>query len=247
MILDGILLTIAWSLAIHLLVSNEPTETKRTMTMTTIDNTDTVSANLDQTPNIAPPLFVDISPTPAPARKRNKKVKTVKAKAKTVKTKARIVKGKNKKTKTVKKVVKVKSVKDNAEPTTGQSAPPREIPWADLSKRERRLLTFIDGGIDIRPLVLIKEMVQVFIGSAETKARANSWVRNQLRDLVVGGWVVKVDRGVYQIDPNARKRLRHALAAEAVEVPVTDTASPSPAVEIVETPEVVSAEVKAAE
>jgi hypothetical protein len=119
------------------------------------------------------------------------------------------------------KATKNKSRKANSKgsaPSTGQSAPPIVIHFNELTDRERKLLRYIDGdGEGLRPMVPIKDMVSVFYGAAGTKARANSWVRNQLRDLVRGSWIVKVDRGMYQVAESARKRIRAATAPDTTE------------------------------
>lgn len=107
-----------------------------------------------------------------------------------------------------------------SKPTTGQSAPHEFIGVADLNAREMRLIEFLNGtGEGHRQGMTITEMLEVFRGAAGTKARANSWVRNQLRRLVTGGYAEHlldsdgvVVRGSYRVTEAGRKRLVRASA-----------------------------------
>jgi hypothetical protein len=157
------------------------------------------SADAETEPPVLPEPRAPKAPRKAP-KKGARKGKAVKGKGKATKNKSR------------------KANSKGSAPSTGQSAPPIVIHFNELTDRERKLLRYIDGdGEGLRPMVPIKDMVSVFVGTAGTKARANSWVRNQLRDLVRGSWIVKVDRGMYQVAESARKRIRAATATDTTE------------------------------
>ena len=104
-----------------------------------------------------------------------------------------------------------KSRKDK--PTTGQSGPEIEVKTEDLNAKESKVLDLLNGkGEGPRETISIPELTKVFKNTADTKAQANSWVRNSLRRLVTSGLVEKLERGSYRIAERARKRLQRAEA-----------------------------------
>lgn len=104
-----------------------------------------------------------------------------------------------------------KSAKDKA--TTGQSAPHHDLPVDDLNAKELKLVNAINGkGTGSREEITIPDLIKVFQPSADTKAQANSWVRNSLRRLVTGELIEKTARGVYRVTEKGRKRLARAAA-----------------------------------
>jgi hypothetical protein len=130
--------------------------------------------------------------------------------------------------KPTKKPVKAKAKPRKHNPTTGQSAEKRDIPYEELNNKELELLGVLNGeGAGVCPKMTIKECAKgAFLRSkvpakkpakAKTatpgKIRANSleqanyWARNCFRRLVVSDYVVKVSRGVYKISTKGRKRL----------------------------------------
>ena len=110
-----------------------------------------------------------------------------------------------------KKGAKKTARKDKA--TTGQSAPHHDLPVDDLNAKELKLVNVINGkGTGSREEISIPDMIKVFQSSADTKAQANSWVRNSLRRLVTGELIEKTSRGVYRVTEKGRKRLARAAA-----------------------------------
>jgi hypothetical protein len=148
-------------------------------------------------------------PAPAPSKPRKPaKGKKVKTKVKSPKKGATKVKTKGqKKVKT--KGGKVKMTKTHSDtPSTGQSREPFLAKYDLLSKKEKKVVDFLNGdGSGQREPHTISEIAALFVSSADTKKRANSWARNSLRDLVPGGFVEKVERGVYKVSKDGRARL----------------------------------------
>ena len=112
------------------------------------------------------------------------------------------------------KGAKAKGAKaSKGKPTTGQSGPEIEVKTEDLNAKESKVLDLLNGkGEGARETVTIPELTKVFKNTADTKAQANSWVRNSLRRLVTSGLVEKLERGSYRIAERARKRLQRAEA-----------------------------------
>ena len=95
-------------------------------------------------------------------------------------------------------------------PISGQSAPSREIPFENLSPRELKLLTTLNGtGTGARKTFAISVLaMECFGGEADSEQQANSWTRNTLRRLFIGGWVDKLARGQYKISVKTRKKIK---------------------------------------
>lgn len=210
-----------------------------TDTTLTSASTDSALSDTTATPILDQPLFHEVlTPrakrvkAPKAPKKGAKVAKAVKA-AKAPKKGAKIAKGwkvskgMKKGGKAPKKGAKVAKAPKVQKPTTGQSAPKMQIPFADLNPKEQALLLFIDGaGEGPRALVPLEAMISVFLEEAGATKRAYSWVRNSLRDLVVGGWVDKAVadgkplRGVYQISKLGRERTARVVASSETETPV---------------------------
>ena len=95
--------------------------------------------------------------------------------------------------------------------TTGQSGPDVEVLFDDLNEKEQLVLKRLNGkGKGTREEMKIEDITKVFAKKAKTKAQQNSWVRNSLRRLCCGGWVEKMDRGLYRISENGRRRIIRA-------------------------------------
>lgn len=111
-----------------------------------------------------------------------------------------------------KKVKKGKILSEKKLPTTGQSAPPRDdLAFEVLNPKERKVFIFLNGtGKGKRAVKALTEMASACFGNKK-KAQANSWIRNSLRRLVVGGWVEKVERGAYRVTEKGRKRYKNVV------------------------------------
>ena len=117
---------------------------------------------------------------------------------------------------------------ERGRPTTGQHAKIDKLPYEDLNKREKKLLTVLDGdGQGKREPYLIPELKPLCFPS-EGKQRGMLLVRNACRRLVAADWIehtdktidvkgepVKLSRGVYRISESGRKRLKRALSEPA--------------------------------
>lgn len=95
-------------------------------------------------------------------------------------------------------------------PTTGQSAPPRELALDLLNPKELKVLNALNGaGSGVRPVTTIAELAAACFKS-QGKQKSNSWTRNSLRRLVQAGFVEKVRRGKYRVSTTGRKQLARA-------------------------------------
>jgi len=128
--------------------------------------------------------------------------KPVKAKAKAKAKTKRPVKAKAKKPTATKK----------KKATTGQSGPPVDVPFEKLNDKEREVLSFLNGkGKGPRNPLKISDIAgSCWKSKRLSKAQGNSWTRNSLRRLICGGWVEKLERGVYRVTEKGRKRLQRA-------------------------------------
>lgn len=91
-------------------------------------------------------------------------------------------------------------------PSSGQSAPERELPYESLSDDEKEVIKLLDGpGHGHRQVRSIEWLADGFDGD-NPKLR----VRNALRRPVSCGWVDWVARGQYQISEKGRKRYARA-------------------------------------
>jgi hypothetical protein len=136
------------------------------------------------------------------------------AQAATKKTKATKAKKTKKRAKKPAKVKAKKPAKKPAKkkPVSGQSGPPVDVPFEKLNDKESTVVKFLNGkGKGARnPLKIADIAKRCFGKKAKDEAQANSWTRNSLRRLVTGGWVEKMERGLYRIDEKGRKRLQRA-------------------------------------
>lgn len=88
-------------------------------------------------------------------------------------------------------------------PTTGQSAPARDLGYELLSDDEREIVRALNGkGNGERHVRTVAFLSELFDGD-DPKLQA----RNALRRPVSCGWVDNVGRGQYQISEKGRKRL----------------------------------------
>lgn len=105
-----------------------------------------------------------------------------------------------KKAKKAKKPAK-KAVK-KGKPTTGQSAPKREITLEMLNDNEDAVLDVLYAQKGAATIAQIAEA----LGSADNKGKLR--VRNAIRRLVQGDWVERSDRATYSLSKSGRSRLR---------------------------------------
>lgn len=97
------------------------------------------------------------------------------------------------------------------DPTTGQSAPERELAYDAFNEDEEDMIKLLDGKKsegprETRSVAYLAESVD------DDDDRAKLRVRNAMRRLVQGGWVERVDRGKYRISEKGRKRMQRARA-----------------------------------
>ncbi len=90
-----------------------------------------------------------------------------------------------------------KRTKKRPPPTTGQSAPKRELPQVALSRNEIRLLNIIALD-DPKISMHIRDI-------GKTARKTDSWVRNTLRRLIPGGYLVHTGRGTYRLSAAGRR------------------------------------------
>lgn len=96
-------------------------------------------------------------------------------------------------------------------PTTGQSAPEREMPYDDLNSDEKLVVAALDDdGEGVRQAMPVSDLALRVIENDhnENGTRAKLRVRNSMRRLVTGGWVERADRGRYRVTERGRKRLK---------------------------------------
>lgn len=106
------------------------------------------------------------------------------------------------------KTIKPKAGK--AAPTSGQSAPTKELSVDGLNAKEAKVFAALNGeGAGVRAILTITELAESCFKS-QGKKRSNSWVRNSLRRLVQGGLAEKVERGKYRVSEAGRKKLARA-------------------------------------
>jgi hypothetical protein len=112
-------------------------------------------------------------------------------------------------TKESKKVDATETVK--AAPTTGQSGTPIERSYTELNNKERKLLNcFKTSGK--REALTIKELADACWKKRVGNERANSWVRNSLRNLIRAGLLEKVDAGTYRQSAKGRAMVKEVEA-----------------------------------
>jgi len=98
-------------------------------------------------------------------------------------------------------------------PTSGQSSPPKEIPWKELGAGGKKIVkTFNGSGNGVRDVLNIEEVHQA---TGLTKLE----IRNTLRKLVQGQWVEKVPeiitdigeikavKGYYRVTEDGRAKI----------------------------------------
>lgn len=115
--------------------------------------------------------------------------------------------------KTEKKIDRRKlPVDQRPKPTTGQSAPARELPWDSLNGDEREVVQALATD-DRRQPRSVAWMADAFDAEKDGTIYdpAKLKARNALRRLVQGGWVVRKERGTYQLTEPALKRYRRAM------------------------------------
>jgi hypothetical protein len=76
----------------------------------------------------------------------------------------------------------------------------------ELSLNERKVLAAL--AVRMNEDVTIRELARACFQSIRPIVRADSWVKNALRRLVVGSYVRKVARGTYRALPKAWKQPR---------------------------------------
>lgn len=87
-------------------------------------------------------------------------------------------------------------------PTSGQSAPERELPWDSLSNDEREVIKMLNSpGHGPRKVRSIEYLADGIEGD-----NPRLQARNGLRRPVSCGWVDRVERAQYQISEKGRKR-----------------------------------------
>ena len=92
---------------------------------------------------------------------------------------------------------------DRGKPSTGQSAPARDLRWDALTEGEQAIVEVLDGkGQGARSPRSIEYLSELFDGDS-----AKLQARNALRRIVVSGWVDRCERGSYQISERGRKRM----------------------------------------
>jgi len=91
-------------------------------------------------------------------------------------------------------------------PSTGQSAPERDLPWENLSEGEQAIVKALNGKGEGPRNPRSVEYLSEFFEGRNPKLQ----VRNALRRIVSCGWVDNIDRGMYQITERGRKRRARA-------------------------------------
>ena len=94
-------------------------------------------------------------------------------------------------------------------PTTGQSAPEREMPWDALNGDEQEIVKLLNGKGGARAVRTISYLAE---GLDDDDAPTKLRIRNALRRVVTGGWAEAVERGTYRVTERGRKRLERAQA-----------------------------------
>lgn len=91
-------------------------------------------------------------------------------------------------------------------PTTGQSAPKKELPWDSLSSDEKAIIKMLNSpGHGERKVRTIEYLADGLEGD-----NPRLQARNALRRPVACDWVDKVERAQYQISKNGRARYERA-------------------------------------
>ena len=123
---------------------------------------------------------------------------------------APVIKPKAKKPKVASEVKQATVTVEKKVPTTGQSAPPIELPLEMMNDKEKSLVQVLNGqGSGARVVLNLAVLgMEACGGVAETESQANSWARNSLRRLVRGKWAERTAPGMYRISTVGRKRLK---------------------------------------
>jgi hypothetical protein len=99
-------------------------------------------------------------------------------------------------------------------PSSGQSAPEREIPWNELNEDEGVLVQML-AAEDRRAPRSVEWLAEAFDDSGKHEYNhAKLRARNAVRRLVQGGWVERVERGTYQLTESGKRRYQRALEAK---------------------------------
>lgn len=89
-------------------------------------------------------------------------------------------------------------------PSTGQSAPARDLAWDSMSADEKEVVKLLNSpGHGERKVRTIEYLADGIEGD-----NPRLQARNALRRVVACGWVDKADRAQYQISTNGRRRLQ---------------------------------------
>lgn len=84
-------------------------------------------------------------------------------------------------------------------PTTGQSAPYRSLVWGDMHPHEQRVVAHL---VTAHNDSTIRDLAK---GLFPRDERPDLRVRNALRRLVAGNWVLRIERATYRITSSGRR------------------------------------------
>jgi hypothetical protein len=114
---------------------------------------------------------------------------------------------KQKKTKKAKVDLRRLPRDERPKPSTGQSAPARQIAWDAFNAHERAVVKLLDGGGGRR----VPRRVE-YLADGIDADNPRLAARNALRRPVSSGWVDRVDSATYVISELGRQRYNRATA-----------------------------------